>query len=81
MREENKKELERMLDSLEYMTTWISDLLAAIEHDSISRTKRAYRNLLFVNGEHGEEDYYSYESDVIDRVKRALDEFWEGGEE
>lgn len=78
MKKNDRKELERMSESLEYLVTWIDALLEAIDEDSISKTKVAYKQLLKVGNE--DEGYYTYEQDVIERVRNAMSDFWGGDE-
>lgn len=79
MKKNGRKELERMSESLEYLVTWIDALLEAIDEDSISKTKVAYKQILKVGNE--DEGYYTYEQDVIERVESAINNFFlEGGE-
>lgn len=79
MKKNGRKELERMSESLEYLVTWIDALLEAIDEDSISKTKVAYKQILKVGNE--DEGYYTYEQDVIEQVESAMNNlFWEGGE-
>lgn len=79
MKKNGRKELERMSESLEYLVTWIDALLEAIDEDSISKTKVAYKQILKVGNEN--EGYYTYEQDVIERVESAINNFFlEGGE-
>lgn len=76
MKENDRKELERMRESLEYLVTWIDALLEAIDEDSISKTNVAYKQIFKVGDK--DEEYYTYERDVIERVRIAMYNFWEG---
>lgn len=77
MNKNDRKELERMSESLKYLVTWIDALLDAIDDDVISKTKVAYKQIFKVGNK--DEEYYTYERDVIERVRNAMSDFWEDG--